>query len=355
MANTHARLESRVKTEKGWRYVPAAPKWGGLFYVAYNDGKRRVRVQVGSDWNVGIKALKAKRAELQAEAQGLTLVKEPTDGRVRLADAVKTFLDKTLRRRDPRTHDIYKVSLTLFQKSCSKRFIQDVVAEDMLEFSDFLRSRGLSDRTVSNKFLNVMGFLRKNGVALTIPKEDRPHFTLTEPEIYTDQELDRLFAVMTPEEHLLYSFFLKSGLRDGEVRHAEFKNLTASGITVRANQTYKWRPKKNKERFVPLPASLMSRLQAARAPATNSLIFPGPSGGPSVNMLERLKVIANKAGVEGAYLHKFRHTYGTTVLRKRVADLKTLQMWMGHTDLASTMRYLSADTGPDVQARVDAM
>jgi site-specific recombinase XerD len=49
------------------------------------------------------------------------------------------------------------------------------------------------------------------------------------------------------------------------------------------------------------------------------------------------------------YLHKFRATYATTCLRYGV-DLRALQTWMGHSDLASTMRYLPAASGPGVRA-----
>jgi integrase len=48
---------------------------------------------------------------------------------------------------------------------------------------------------------------------------------------------------------------------------------------------------------------------------------------------------------EGAYcgrwfLHKFRHTYATRHLQDGI-DIRTLQQWMGHRDIASTMVYLT--------------
>jgi integrase len=36
-------------------------------------------------------------------------------------------------------------------------------------------------------------------------------------------------------------------------------------------------------------------------------------------------------------------------------DLRTVQSWMGHTDLASTMRYLRPARGEKVQAQVEAL
>ena len=39
------------------------------------------------------------------------------------------------------------------------------------------------------------------------------------------------------------------------------------------------------------------------------------------------------------FLHKFRHTFATEHLRHGV-DIRTLQSWMGHRDIKSTMVYL---------------
>jgi site-specific recombinase XerD len=73
-------------------------------------------------------------------------------------------------------------------------------------------------------------------------------------------------------------------------------------------------------------------------------------------MLRTLKRTVERAGLDPAeyYLHKFRATFATTCLQKGV-DLKTVQQWLGHTDLASTMRYLRAARGAGVQAKVEAV
>jgi site-specific recombinase XerD len=50
--------------------------------------------------------------------------------------------------------------------------------------------------------------------------------------------------------------------------------------------------------------------------------------------------LAKRAGVADAELHSFRRTYATTLLRKGV-DIRTVQMLLGHSDIESTMRYLT--------------
>ena len=53
------------------------------------------------------------------------------------------------------------------------------------------------------------------------------------------------------------------------------------------------------------------------------------------------------------FLHKFRHTFATEHLRHGV-DIRTLQSWMGHRDIKSTMVYLKGVQSKDALAKVNA-
>ena len=92
-------------------------------------------------------------------------------------------------------------------------------------------------------------------------------------------------------------------------------------------------------------------------------------------MLDRLKKLAMRAGLncgrcDGTRngkpavcatapickrfgLHKFRHTYATTLLRDGV-DLVSLQKLLGHSDLESTRKYLKALAPDDMHAKIAA-
>jgi integrase/recombinase XerD len=73
-------------------------------------------------------------------------------------------------------------------------------------------------------------------------------------------------------------------------------------------------------------------------------------------MLRMLKTVATRAGMDpnAFWLHKFRASFATHALQGGI-DLRTVQSWMGHTDLASTMRYLRPARGEKVQAQVEAL
>jgi site-specific recombinase XerD len=58
------------------------------------------------------------------------------------------------------------------------------------------------------------------------------------------------------------------------------------------------------------------------------------------HLLRRFKSIADRAGVPDATLHKFRHTYATRLLESG-CDIVTVQNLIGHSDIETTMQYLS--------------
>jgi integrase len=69
-------------------------------------------------------------------------------------------------------------------------------------------------------------------------------------------------------------------------------------------------------------------------------------------MLLKCKAVAESCGLDPAKfdLKTFRSTYGTRMLRFGF-DVRTVQYWMGHKSLETTMRYLAPAT--DVQDQVD--
>ena len=62
---------------------------------------------------------------------------------------------------------------------------------------------------------------------------------------------------------------------------------------------------------------------------------------PKLDFLDCCKAIAKRAGLdpENFWLDKFRATCATWSLWAGV-DLRTVQHWLGHSDMESTMRYL---------------
>jgi integrase len=111
-------------------------------------------------------------------------------------------------------------------------------------------------------------------------------------------------------------------------------------------------PKRWEEREVPVPKRLNELLKVHPRRFGSRFVFPSPRGNRELHMLDKCKAVAERAKLDatGFDLRKFRSTYATRMLRAGF-DVRTVQHWMGHKSLETTMRYLSP--AKDVQDRLD--
>src|ERR1017187_5544854 len=74
-----------------------------------------------------------------------------------------------------------------------------------------------------------------------------------------------------------------------------------------------------------------------------------------IEMLQACKRIAKRAGLDDSqfWLHKFRATFCTWHADAGV-PIPTIQLWMGHKDLATTMRYLRPNRSAEARAKFNA-
>ena len=81
-------------------------------------------------------------------------------------------------------------------------------------------------------------------------------------------------------------------------------------------------------------------------------IFPSPAGNREQNMLLKCKAVAERCGLDPTKfdLKTFRSSFCTRMLRFGF-DVRTVQHWMGHKSLETTMRYLAPAV--NVQDQVD--
>ncbi len=366
MANRECNVTKRVQTDKGLRYCSVVlsangrikPDWvtvngkqekhlEGAYYLEWREGSKRIRLSVGKDAQDANARRLRKEAELNALSNGVGVIPENGDsGHHALGSAITAFLEETKLTKKPKTLAAYSTSLAYFGESCSKRYVEEIDRHDLLKFAAFLRDeKDQAPRSCWNKFANVMSFLKANGVRGLLKKTDWPRYTEEEPEIYEQADLDKLFRACDPEERLWYEFFLMSGEREQEVMYTYWSDINFSASTVRV--THKpdrnWTPKAYKEREIPIPTKLAKKLKAwkAKSDKTCNLVFPTAGCNPKLNFLDDLKAVAERAKLdpERCWLHKFRATFATRCLWAGV-DLRTVQNWLGHSDMESTMRYL---------------
>ena len=378
--NREVNLTKRVKTAQGLRYCPVALSANGrvkpdlvlvngkeekhpegAYYLEWRQGSKRVRLSVGKDAADASTRRLRKEAELNAVNHGVAV--SPDDeqnGHRSITAAITDFLDETKLMKKPKTWAAYSTALGYFQESCPKLYLEEIERGDLLKFSAFLRDqKEQSPRSVYNKFENLMTFLKSNGIRGLVGKNDWPRYVEEEPEIYEREELDKLFAACEREERLWYEFFLMTGMREQEVMHCSWEDIHFSRgtVTVRYKPEYGFSPKNYREREVPIPAKLVKKLKAAKAKADKAcgLVFPTAGCRPKLDFLDALKTVAERAQLnpENFRLHKFRATFATWHLWAGV-DLRTVQMWLGHSDIESTMRYLKPSRSEEVRVKVNA-
>jgi integrase len=216
---------------------------------------------------------------LNALNKGLSVLPENGNGQRSVAVAIAQFLEETELTKKPKTLAAYTTALNYFTESCRKLHLHEIERYDLLKFAGFLRDqKKQSPRSVYNKFETVMGFLKANGIRGLVGKNDWPRYTEEEPEMYEQDELDKLFKACTEEEWLWYEFFLMTGMREQEVMHTYWSDINFSANTVRVSHKLDrgWIPKAYKEREIPIPAKLVKKLKAWKAKADKNcdLVFP---------------------------------------------------------------------------------
>ena len=307
---------------------------------------------------------RSRREEASEPAQLNHSVVSSENG-VCIKDAIKAYLkDVEPPQREPKTYEEYRNVLYRFRDNCQKEYVKDIDRKDCLEFMRHLYSIGNEARTVYNRIGIVQQWLKLNGITGLLHGRDKPSFVTNMREMYQPEDLEALFRACNAEERIRYLFFLLTGERDKEVRYTAWSDIDFNRKCVRvtAKKQLGFKPKDKEEREIPVPGALLDALREYKGRQTgfnrNDLVFPTSEGQPDKKLENKLKRIAWRSGLncgrcnskygnkcgEGPYcgkwfLHKFRHTFATTSLEEGVS-IRTLQEWLGHSDLASTMVYL---------------
>jgi integrase/recombinase XerD len=350
-----------VRVDGQDRHLPGTV---GRYYLDFLQDGRRKHTPAGATAAEAQTAAKQQDLLLTARkantAAGLPQQEpEIAAGSRSLKNAVETYLIEIKAHKKTKTYAAYSIALNYFLQSCRKPTLESIDRTDLLKFVTYLREKGQADRTVRNKFENVITFLKAQKILGIAEKGDWPRFVEKAVKVYEKNTLDTLFETCDADERLWYEFFLMTGMREQEVMHCSWSDVNLNGktITVRANPKYNFSPKNYEEREIPIPEKLIKRLTTwkEQADKTCGLVFPTTGCRPKLDFLDCLKAVVKRAGLnpDDFILHRFRATFCTWHLRSGT-DLRTVQHWMGHKDLESTMRYLKPNEGAGVREKVNA-
>ncbi len=243
---------------------------------------------------------------------------------------------------------------TEFLHSRKVRTLAGIVREEILVFLAFLDSRGMSPRSRARKISCLKGFFRylvERGLIRENPCDliDAPRLPKKLPEYLEPEEVERLLAATatsTPEsirDNAMFETIYATGLRVSELVGLEVYrvDLEMGCVTVMG--------KGSKERVVPMgiPASraIMNYLENVRplilGRSRSDALFVTRRGKAMTRQAfwKIVKKTALRAGITKEISpHTLRHSFATHLVQND-ADLRWVQMMLGHADISTTEIY----------------
>jgi len=245
----------------------------------------------------------------------------------------------------------------LFLESRSISAWAAVSLADLQDYLGVLEGRNLSARSRARRLSALrqfFRFLQREEKLAANPAEllDSPRLPQRLPQVLGEKEVAALLAAPDPttptgeRDDALLELLYATGLRVSELAHLTLKQIDLRRGVVRPLG------KGRKERLVPMVPQAVTKLQGYLAQGRPALLkgrespylFVNCRGGrlSRQGIWKIIKHYARLAGVRDLSPHVLRHSFATHLLA-RGANLRVLQMLLGHADLATTTIYTHLD------------
>jgi integrase/recombinase XerD len=260
----------------------------------------------------------------------------------------------------PLTLESYAHDLQDFReylRSLGREAWEEANLEDFQKYLAHLQSRGLSARSRARRLSALRQFFRflqreEHLPANPVELLDSPRLPLKLPQVLNEQEVAALLAAVDPStpqgqrDAALLEVLYATGLRVSEL-----VGLTLKQVDLRRGVV---RPlgKGHKERLVPMVPQAVEKLKLYLKEGRPQLlkgknspyVFVNQRGGGLTRMgfWKILQRHARLAGLGRLSPHTLRHSFATHLLG-RGANLRVLQLLLGHADLATTQIYTHLD------------
>jgi|SRR5882724_6412772 len=256
---------------------------------------------------------------------------------------------------DAYASDLFKFTGFLLDRRLS---LLRVKRDDVVDFMSSLYRRGLDSRSVARHLVTVRSFFKflvTDGIVNADPTVnlESPKIRQSLPSFLSVKEIERLLALPDLETPLgLRDRALLDVLYSCGLRVTELVSLRADNIDFELG-CIRCIGKGDKERLVPIGRKALESVQKymsearprltrsrRRAKPTNA-IFLNRQGGQlgRVGVWKILAAYGRAMGLRKKLTpHKLRHSFATHLL-DRGADLRSVQMMLGHADISTTQIY----------------
>ena len=254
----------------------------------------------------------------------------------------------------PNTLEAYRADLARLDQSLGRRRVEQARHEDLLRLMRQMRLDGRSPRSVARWVVAVRGFfgyLIAQGQLDEDPTAhiDAPKTWKSLPKVLDGSDVDGLMAA--PDRSR------PRGLRDAAMlellyatglRVSELLRLRLGDIHLDAGYLRCW-GKGSKERVVPLGSQADAAVQQYLADGRpvllegrrSEFLFVNRQGGSlsRQGFWKRVKDYGVRAGIaQSLSPHVLRHSFATHLLENG-ADLRAVQLMLGHSDISTTQIY----------------
>jgi integrase/recombinase XerD len=281
-----------------------------------------------------------------------------------LAADVDEYLDHLATERGLSSHSIeaYAKDLRRFVAAMKKARVASaakVERSDLVNFLEALDGEGLAASSRARSLSAVRGFFKhlvREGRLERSPVRDlKPgRRSRPMPKFLSSDEIVRLLAAASGDDALAARDRAMLELVYGcGLRVTEAVTLEPAGLHLDRGYVTVF-GKGSKERAVPVGAraaeAVRDFLEGPRAlldPSGRSrTLFVGRGGKRLTRQgfWKRLKTLALKAGIAGLSPHVLRHSFATHLVEGG-ADLRSVQMMLGHADITTTQIYTHVATG----------
>jgi len=251
----------------------------------------------------------------------------------------------------------YSHDLTRFLDHLRQKGLQDILKVGKFDVRSFLltlKKQRFSTRTIVRYLVAIRTFFRfmiQEGILEVNPVEEleSPKMAKTLPKILTLKEVDQLLEQPNSQiplgvrDRAMLEMLYATGMRVSELVQLRMNQVNLEGGYVLVYG------KGSKERIVPLGSEVMkwvdlylktARIKLAKGGESPFLFITRSGKGMSRQRFWRMiKVYGQRAGIRKRITpHLIRHSFASHLL-ERGADLRSVQMMLGHVDISTTQIY----------------
>lgn len=256
----------------------------------------------------------------------------------------KMKLEMELRGLSPQTLQHYLSHLRLLEKHFSKPAFE-VSPDELKQYLYYRIKSGISYSSINIScsafklfFNKVLNYNWSDDVIV------RPRRPKGLPYVLSQKDILSIIDQVSNLKHktiLLTTY--SSGLRISETLNLRVQDIDSENMLLRINDS-----KGSKDRLTVLSLENLKLLRHYwKLYRPSNLLFPGMIADKPLavrNIQFVFQVAKQKAGItKPGTVHTLRHSFATHLLENR-ADLRTIQVLMGHSDISTTSKYIHLST-----------